>query len=375
MGRLAEHVDELTDDFMERFGSVDDYGPDAVTADDIRQTAASTMRLLVLRLSGEPIPSSLRSVPEDLGARRARQGVPLDLLLEAVRLDFRVLWKTLEHLAGPGSHELLVRNVERVLSTVDAYVIEVQQSFVAEQARLTRDSSLLTARYVSRLFSSDLTRPDILSEIAEGLKVPMNAEFEVAVIVGEGIVRAQQLLARGDLDSTWLGYNRGGGFCLFRPQRRSVPLPPSLLCLPGGYIQDIAGLAGVPAAAAAAASLARHGAAEVSTLASVDDAWIGVAHDLVEDGLPGFSRRVWTALDSCTPHERGRLLDTVLDFARTGSIKETAARLFCHRNTIVNRLRSFKELTGLDMTVPNEGAMALIALGDSARVVANRFPD
>lgn len=365
MSRLFNHVPDLVGDFMELFASVDDYGPGAVSREDLDKTATDTMSMLVLQLAGRPVPGELAAIPRSLGARRARQGVPLDLLLEAVRLDFRVLWKMLQQLAGSGSEALLVRNVERLLTTVETYVSEVHQSFLAEEAVLRRDSRLVTTRYVSRLFTTDLTRSDVISEIAEGLGVASAARFEVVVVVGEGISTAQELLSCCDVDA-WFGYDRGGGYCLFRQHREGGQLPDALLNLPGGYIEDVEGIAGVPAAASAAALLAQHRASSRG-LVSVAGAWTGVAHTLLETCIPGFSRRVWEPLERCTPHERERLLEVIVEYGRTGSIKETAQVLYCHRNTVVNRLRSFHELTGLDMTVPIESAMALCALGDGGQ--------
>jgi len=69
------------------------------------------------------------------------------------------------------------------------------------------------------------------------------------------------------------------------------------------------------------------------------------------------------AIDELPQPDRDRLVDTVLQFCTNGSIKENAETLFCHRNTIVNRLLRFHDLTGLDVTIPVDAARALIAIG------------
>ncbi|MCG2623954.1 helix-turn-helix domain-containing protein [Arthrobacter sp. I2-34] len=89
---------------------------------------------------------------------------------------------------------------------------------------------------------------------------------------------------------------------------------------------------------------------------------MGIAGSLLEQTLPGFSDPVHRALDRCTPHERERLLQVARSYARTGSIKETSEELYCHRNTVVNRLHSLQEVIGLDLTVPAQAARALVAL-------------
>jgi hypothetical protein len=48
-------------------------------------------------------------------------------------------------------------------------------------------------------------------------------------------------------------------------------------------------------------------------------------------------------------------------YLATGSIRQTAAELFCHRNTVLKRLGRFTELTGLDIAIPQQAARVLIA--------------
>ncbi|QNN62387.1 helix-turn-helix domain-containing protein [Leucobacter denitrificans] len=48
-------------------------------------------------------------------------------------------------------------------------------------------------------------------------------------------------------------------------------------------------------------------------------------------------------------------------FLNTGSIAKTSSELFAHRNTVLNRLRRFGELTGIDLRVPAESARVVVA--------------
>ena len=47
----------------------------------------------------------------------------------------------------------------------------------------------------------------------------------------------------------------------------------------------------------------------------------------------------------------------------TGSVKETAAAEFVHRNTVINRAAAFRTATGLDVSIPLQAAVALLGLG------------
>lgn len=59
--------------------------------------------------------------------------------------------------------------------------------------------------------------------------------------------------------------------------------------------------------------------------------------------------------------ERERLEETVRHFLSTGNITTTAQVLFCHRNTILNRLHRFQDLTGIDLAVPAQVARLVVA--------------
>ncbi|MBH0097716.1 helix-turn-helix domain-containing protein [Salinibacterium sp. NSLL150] len=364
--RLFAHIEEIVADFLKLFAEADYYEPRMVDKSDLTRTAHDTLTMLLHKLGDKPLPQELKSLSHEFGARRARQGVPEDVLLEAIRLDFRVLWYSLQRHAGPDSDALLVRNVERVLTTVEDYVSEVQQSFLAEQARLSRDSRLLTARHVSRLFTSDLTRPELVAEIADGLGVSAAAQFEIVLVVGEGVAELQLQLARGTISSSWFGYDRGDGFCMFREQgtpTASTSVAEELANLPGGYIDEVIGLANVPAAADAAALFARQASrSSHPRMLGTNEAWLAVARDLLASAIPDFGRDVREALAECTQYERDHLVHAVLAYSETGSIKLTSERLFCHRNTVVNRLSTFRQVTGLDITVPRDAAIALVVL-------------
>lgn len=70
-------------------------------------------------------------------------------------------------------------------------------------------------------------------------------------------------------------------------------------------------------------------------------------------------------LRALPPAERDRLLETVRAWARTGSVSAVARELWCHRNTVLNRLRRCTELTGRDVTVPDQATVLLLALACS----------
>ncbi|WP_441414887.1 helix-turn-helix domain-containing protein [Arthrobacter sp. 2MCAF14] len=122
------------------------------------------------------------------------------------------------------------------------------------------------------------------------------------------------------------------------------------------------GLGSVRTSAAAAREVMRDlpmGSAGVFTLR---DRWLSITrHRLSQLGCdPG--QLVFPKLQDCAPQERARILEAATTFLGTGSLVETARKLFCHRNTVVNRLAAFERYTGLDLQNPTDLALAVLAL-------------
>lgn len=355
--RLWDERDSLVSDFLGHFADIS-YEGAVVPEDDIYRTAVDTMEMLLFRMAGLDLPPDLKSLPKDVGARRARQGVPLDPFLSAVRNDFRVLWKGLIRVARGQCDDVLVANMDRVLNTVEDYLSSVQQAFSEEEALLIRDKQLHRQRLLTRLFNADTQEPGELSDIASGLGVRASDSFELLAITRETAAKLQRQPA---LEPHTFSYERGGALYLFRPVRAGRTWLDSPPDFPAGYVPLIDNLAAVPKGAASAMVLAANHQTNTG-LATMADTWMPIARNLLEESLPGFSAPVTAALDHCTPHERQRLLQVARTFGRTGSIKQTAEELFCHRNTVVNRLHALQEVIGLDLTVPQQAAQALVAI-------------
>lgn len=369
IGRLWKERGLLVSDFLERFAEIS-YGQALVPAEDIYRTAEDTMDLLLLRMAGMELPPDLQALPREIARRRASQGVPLDAFLEAIRNDFRVLWKGLERVAGDSGIALLVANMTRVLDTVEGYVSSIQQAYAEEEARLTRNKQLYRQRILSRLFNSnpgingdpgtagEVQSVGDLQEMAAALGVEAAGTFEVLGVTAGNIAHAQRQF---ESESRAFLYEHAGALYIFRQQRKNRSWREAGPEFPAGYVPDVKGLASVPSAARGALVLANNRSPGVG-LATVENTWMGIASALLEQALPGFSARITEALDGCTSHERQRLLQVARIYGRTGSIKETSEELYCHRNTTVNRLHGLQQVIGLDLTVPAQAALALVVL-------------
>jgi hypothetical protein len=353
--RLWKERDTLVRDFLERFQAVS-YDEALVPEEDIYQTAADSMDMFLLQLAGAPLPPDLQALPRAVAVRRARQGVPLNAFLEAVRNDFRVLWKGLERVAREDRMDVLVANMDRLLDTVEGYVSSIQQAFAEEEALLARNKQLYRQRLLTRLF--DHANPADLPDIAAALGVGISDTFEVLAVTGDAVTQAQQ---QYESDRRTFMFEKSGALYLFRVVRKEHTWLQKQPDFSAGYIPKAAGLSAVPKAASSALVLATH-LAPGTRLGTVADTWMGVAAEMLEKTLPDFAAPVWNALDKCSPHERQRLLDVAVSYGRTGSVKLTSEELYCHRNTVVNRLNALQEVIGLDLTVPAQAALALVSI-------------
>lgn len=350
VGRVARDRDALVADFLAEFAALGGYPSDQVSDADIEGNAFEAIQLFLDHLA-EREPSAIgAALPENLGRRRARQGVRLELFLEAVRIDFRVLWRALERASRPDLVETLVRNGERVLNVVERYASEVQRAYLDEEVRMAQLRRTARERAISQLFAQDLSDEGLLAA-AETLGLAVAASYEV-LVTPEGEAAPERAAGA-------VAYRDGASTVSFRP-RQGPDWPDSDPSLRGGYLAEVAGLRGLRRAAALAGQLAA--IPETGGVVRLGDGLTHLAAAALDPAIAGFAGELLGDFLALPDPDRARLEQTLRSFVRTGSIQRTADELFCHRNTIVKRLRAFTASTGLDVTLPRDATVACIAL-------------
>lgn len=354
--RLELQLETLVDDFIRRLGALTpEYR--GVSATDIRDTARASLGLLISQLVGRPSTTDLRGLAEQLGVRRARQGVDRDLLLEAVRLDYRVLWTGLARITPPEHSAHLMRHAEEVLSTVEQYIREVQVAFLNERDALAQSSRANETRAVARLLSAeDPSR--VVAEVAELLGITIHADYEIVLVPTDSASEAKRLARASQRSRERFIIWDFDDCVLFVREQRSGPLTHRFNAVRGILIEHVPGLAQVPVAVQAAHRLVPY--LKQARLYREHELWLALAAQTLSPLLPCLSEDAVIELRRLPPLEQERLVTNFLSYCETGSIKDTAAATFVHRNTVVNRLRAFHEVTGLNPTVPVEAARALI---------------
>lgn len=360
LDRLQENTPGFVERFIAELRRRALYDHSAVSEEDLIDTAEQTMRMLIERLRTGEISRS--DFAESLGRRRARQGVPMERLIDAIRLDLRIIWQLLLEQAAPGGIEVLVAHVELLMTVVDGFVADVQQAFLSELAILQRDSRVATEQHLSKLFNARSLSDELLEEIATGIKVKPNSSFEL-ILMPDALREhrrreVEPWLARRDV----FGYMFRGWLLLFRPRGAArSSWPKDFATLPAIYVHSVDGLHLVPTAARAAVDLQAQ-SRPLRRLTEIDEFWaVGAAHYL-DSLIPGYFPSILEALSDIAEDERERLLRTVQEFLDCGSVKETAEIVGCHRNTVINRFRLFEAQTGFDVTVPAQAALVYVML-------------
>ncbi|MET1036347.1 MAG: helix-turn-helix domain-containing protein [Arthrobacter sp.] len=371
--RLLEglDVDRLTDTFLGRVLLIEDYGKSPLPASEIRRTGAASFAALIDSLRHDADAGRMEQArlaqATDVGVSRARAGIPIESLMTAIRLDFSILWEELTALAEDTDAALLVRHTESMWRVVDSYASQTQAAYVAERQRMLSEASSIRQGHVAAIFGQDPPGPAMLERIAAEIGLAQDAPLGVAVALGEEAAALRVLVAvaarRGHEMFT---HPLADGLIAFwpadeRPGSAGLETAGRIRGLRCGLVENSPGLASLAAAARFARELAGLVEDGDEGALTLQQSWTRIARlRLAEAGMP-VAADVEAALAACGPVERTRLAEAARAYLATGSVAESTRLLFCHRNTLMNRLRRFAELTGIDVTVPQQAARLVVA--------------
>lgn len=362
MERLADSVEDLAEDFVARVTGIASYNAGVVSAEELRDVAVRSLGLVVASLadpSGFPL---VERYARELGERRAQQGVPAEALTTAVRLNFPIIWSRLTTLAGPELMPMLATRVESVWLVLDNYAIACYSSYVAARMREARSEVSVRQEFIAALFTAEANSPEVQTRFSTVFEAPKDSYYGMIAINGRPS-ESMQLVGREPLrflheasPHTFLFWP------LKTPELTGIPkLPEGLGDLPCG-ISVSHGLDGIAAAANRAAFLSDHLSPNDQGPIDFESAWprLSRAH-LAQSGFSVADELELLLAGARGEEERDRIRETVQVFLATGSIAETSKQLFAHRNTVLNRLRRFADLTGIDLKVPIEAAKVVVA--------------
>jgi hypothetical protein len=357
-----DDLDELVEAFLSELRAMEPYANDLVPWEELRADAEGSFELLLRLTADLPVPDRLGDLSERIGRRRAQLGVPLEVLLHAVRVDFRVLWGAFVRRVRHEDLPSLVRSAVRVWSAVDQHTLRIHLAYLGEAAVLAREREHERHQLFGRLLATDARDAQVVSRTATALEVDPAARFVVAASASDRPLReAADFLRAGGVRAH-----------VQEVDRRSVllaQLPDAAATVPARWLRDVpcglAPIAGslreVPRAVRLAAELADTLDDSASGPHRLTDAWPDLVANRLDELGSALAAEVLSTVDKVGKVERARLLETVSAYLRSGSVGAVASELFCHRNTVLNRLRRFAELTGCDITRPDHAALTLVA--------------
>jgi hypothetical protein len=311
----------------------------------------------------------------ETGRRRARQGVPMEHVLNAYSLGTRVLWEALLAQRGdPGTSfddRVLLIAGQRIWSALDVQNTVLVESYRRESARLQRRDLQRQQRLLDGLAEGRGADPAFAAEVREVLGI--GCDEAVACVVAhfdgmlDGPIRgaedrlervgtASYWHVRGDMYFGLVALGKTGVDGLVRALQPAAAGRVGVAASPDG----LAGFATAYRLAAGAADTVPRGTPQVVPVT-----------DRLPEVLLGASPEVTALLVEQTvgpilaqpPHQTAVLLATLRALiAHHGSPTHAAEQLFCHRNTVIYRARQIEQLTGRSLHDARD--RLLLALGE-----------
>ncbi|MFE7421192.1 PucR family transcriptional regulator [Rhodococcus sp. NPDC057529] len=378
---VGRHRDLLADTFMQQVEGGRLFYESRVNAQELRATANSAFGLLLKELGGTAITEEDRDFPRRVGVRRARQGVESEKLTAAVHRDFSAIWSSLLSLSRPEDALILAVHAEDVWRVVDTFAGRIHTAYTEEVVAIAQERSMSVQSLVSQLLFDDHPSTTFIARAGQALSIAAGDGIWVAASV-VAVDSALRQFTENQRRKGRVAYTHAMGGCTVAIWVAAANESRELLDIVNGWehgadereLRQVhcgiaplhRGLAHLHSAAAIACEVSMTMRPDHRGPATMSDVWPLIAGASLNERMPGFQASLLFGLEQCKDAERSTLLETVRVYAANGDVSTSAALLFCHRNTVMKRLRRFRELTGMDMTIPEQAAQAIVALAQKS---------
>lgn len=374
-GSLRRHVDDLTSELVSLVLANEEVYARAQgvvsMADLVASCRANLDALLLMLADAVPPGDDPLETARGTGRVRAEQHVPLGALLHAYRLGGQLVWRGLlreaRGAARPVTSDDLLEIATVVWEVVDRAALAATESYRSAEWQLQRRDENRRAGVLHALLEGHPTEG-----ASEVLGIPPHGTYLVAVAdmdEGGGTTwySPDGELRRRGMPSSWHPY-RGAQVGLIalghtgteREARRALA---PLLRGPAGVSPAVRGLSEVAHAYRLALLARRSLTPGEDVVAWLDDRLpeaLVAAHPELAVRL---ARRLLDPLLALRSSERDPLLRTIEAWVAHGaSPGNVAAALFCHRNTVLNRVHRIEALTGTSLDDVRDLAAWTLAL-------------
>ncbi|CAL9365633.1 hypothetical protein SUDANB120_00757 [Streptomyces sp. enrichment culture] len=366
-------IDEIREDLSRRIAATADRLAERTLADDPAYAALLGRGELRDRIhhnlaqSVDGLVRSSRGLPVELadaratGTLRAEQGLPLASLLRTYRRGGRLLWHTLTEAVtahDPAALPRLLPLASVLWDVLDQMTDAVAEAYRrTEAARCDRDRERRAALLDTLLDGGGAADGPAVSEAAAQLGLPERGRFAVVVLApgATGGVPAEPPAAGGP---RMLWRIRSDGETGLADLGRHPLEAVRELLAPLGVRAGISPVVEAPGDLTRARWLAalalRTVPARAGAGAALLDERLPMALVAAQAELADRLRQVVLGPVLALPAEDCRVLLGTLGTWLTcqGSTTQAAQRLYCHRNTVSNRLRRLEQLTGRSLSDP-----------------------
>ncbi|MFK4221780.1 PucR family transcriptional regulator [Streptomyces sp. NPDC019890] len=371
---LLERVPQLTDQLIEALQAHSPQFDLAVPRDEHWQQISEAMRYGIEALAAKrSAPRRDLQYAERLGRRRAEQGLPLELLLYAYRHAGYLVWDELLEIVtekDPESLPVLVHLASDVWAGVDRQASTVADAYRGTEQEMRRRSDERVQALLDALLEGR-SAPGLAASAAAGLDLPEQGRYAVVVIrveraagrepfhrigAAEGLRFFWRM--RTDYEIAVVALEPGVGLTeLAEVLRRRCP------GRPGGISPVVPGLADLGEARRLAETALRTCGPDTDRIVRLDERLPTALVVSRPDLASHLVADVFGPLLALDPADRAVLLETLDAWLESGgSAGRAATRLFCHRNTVFNRLRRLEQLTSRSLSRPRDLIEMMLAL-------------
>ncbi|WP_178946195.1 helix-turn-helix domain-containing protein [Kocuria sp. TGY1127_2] len=364
LAELELHVEGSVETYVDRVLELQDYRDGLVHVEDIRATARESFAALIDQIFTDAPESAglLVDTARELVMRRRGQGVHLDPLLTAVRLDFTVLWELLKRLCQPHDTEVLVDLAEPLWRAVEDYANGVYRAYLEQSEREVREESVLRQEYLTQALSRD-GGAEAMRQASRMVGFDVGEPLVLCVAVGEVGRELRGVLSTALRSALPVHLVNFEGYAVLIFPARLDDVRDRVSRVPCAVLDNLVGLEGVRSKLRLAQRIAEVVAVDDAGAVTPERAWPRVArHGLESIGLD-LAEQIEAGLRRARRGEAARIAMTVRQYLSSGSVAEAAVAIPCHRNTVQNHLNRFRELTGIDPGIPEQAAQLVIAWG------------
>jgi PucR C-terminal helix-turn-helix domain/GGDEF-like domain len=345
-----------------------------VTKEQVAESCVANVTFIFESLAGDA--DADVSPAEDTGTTRALAGVPLPAVMTAYRIGFRFMWEetiSAARAAGIPTDSILDATA-RVFLAQDTFTQAMASAYRQQLTTQILEREEERSALVEALLYHRITDNQSLWEAADLLQLPTSGPYvvvaaELPAIGKLGLPKIANHLSVRDIRSAWrLLPDLQVGIVHLRGRAPAKTLGTVVEVLQQAATARV-GISPpfheLPETSDALrfARLAVTGKPSPDSLVVVfDDTPLAVAAVSAPEVMVKIKSSVLGRLNELPPEESSILLDTFQAWLEAGgSANDTAAKIYCHPNTVRHRLHRIEELTSRSLTRPKDLAELCLA--------------